>query len=80
MADIVEMIRRDIEDDISIKPSGLTVEMERKGVLVKHDIVRVSGRVSGEQEREKIRRIVDHHAGDTYRVEFSVAVKQTTDA
>lgn len=80
MTDIVEMIRRDIEDDISIKPSGLTVDMERKGLLVKHDIVRVSGRVSSEQERKKIRRIVDHHAGDSYKVEFDVTVKETTDA
>ncbi len=80
MADIVEMIRRDIEDDITIKPSGLIVDMERKGLLVKHDIVRVSGRVSSDRDRSKIRRIVDHHAGDTYKVDFDVSVKETADA
>lgn len=80
MADIVEMIRRDIEDDISIRPSGLIVDRERKGLLVKHDIVRVSGRVSSEQERTKIRRIVDHHAGETYKVEFDVSVKEAAKA
>jgi len=80
MADIVEMIRRDIEDDISIKPRGLTVDKERKGLLVKHDVVRVAGQVSSDQERRKIRSIVDHHAGETYKVEFDVSVKETADA
>ncbi|MFW6312719.1 MAG: hypothetical protein ACOC2N_02415 [Spirochaetota bacterium] len=80
MADIVEMIRRDIEDDVSIEARGLIVDIDRKGVLVKHDIVRVSGSVSSEQERDKIREIVDHHAGSTYKVDFNVSVKEATGA
>ena len=80
MADIIEMIRRDVEDDVSLKIHGFTVDMETKGFLVKHKTVRVGGRVAHQHDRDKLEGIVNHHIGDSYTVDFNVKVEQPADA
>ena len=80
MSDIAHLISRDIDDDVTLKPHGLIVDLDRKGFLVKQKVLHVGGAVGSKRERDRIRAIVDHHAGDAYRVEFSVAVREHAQA
>ncbi len=80
MADIIEMIRRDVEDDVSLKVRAFTVDMLKKGFLVKRKTIRVSGRVANEHDRDKIAGIVNHHAGDGYDIEIDIRVEEPAEA
>ncbi len=80
MADIIDMIRRDVEDDGSINVRAFTVDLLTKGFLVKRKTIRVAGRVANEHERDKIAGIVNHHAGDGYSLEMNVRVEEPTEA
>ncbi len=80
MADIIEMIRRDVEDDGAIKARAFTVDLLTKGFLVKRRTIRVSGRVANEHERDKIAGIVNHHAGDGYDIEMNVRIEEPAEA
>lgn len=80
MADIIDMIRRDVEDDASLKVRGFLVDTYSKGFLVKRKTIRVSGRVTNQHDRDKIESIVHHHVGDGFDVEMQVQVKEPTKA
>ena len=80
MADIVERIRRDVEEDTMLKVHALTVDTESKGFLSKRHILRIGGTVATEHEREKIKSIVNYHSGDAYQIEFNVKVEETAQA
>ena len=75
MERVVEMILRDIEDDNTINARGVNVEFSGKGVLKKRKTVRLIGSVESEAEREKVRRIAEHHAGDQYQIEDDLTVR-----
>jgi hypothetical protein len=80
MASVEEMIRRDVADDVSLKVHAFTIDAVRKGFIAKRNILRVSGHVTSEHDREKLLGIVNHHVGDAYTVEFNVTVKQPAGA
>jgi hypothetical protein len=80
MADIIDMIRTDVEEDPSLKVRGFLVDLESKGFLVKRKTIRVSGRVTTQRERDKIESIVNHHVGDGYDVEMDVRIEEPTKA
>ena len=75
MADIAEMIRRDVEDDVTIKVHGLIVDAAKKGFLVKKQVLTISGTVANEHERDKIVKIANHHAGKAYDFDIKIQVK-----
>ena len=76
MADITDMIVRDVQDDISLKPHGFTVVLDPKKLFSRHRTIRVTGSVASQHELEQIHHIVDHHAGDTYQVVFEIKVNE----
>lgn len=75
MKTIVELILRDIEDDISINAHRVNVELSGKGFLKAKKSVRLFGSVDSKMDKEKVKRIADHHAGDQYQVLDELAVK-----
>lgn len=80
MADIIDMIRTDVEEDSSIKIRGFLVDMQSKGFLVKRKTIHVSGRVTNQHDRDKIESIVNHHAGDGYDVEMDIRIEEPSKA
>lgn len=76
MADIVERIRRDVEDDVALKVHAFTVDLVSSGFLARRRVLRVSGTVAREHDRDALERIVNYHAGDAYQVELDVAVDE----
>jgi len=72
MSDIIEMIRRDVDDDGLLKVRGFTIDTVKKGFLGTHQKLAVTGTVRSNHDREKLEAIVRHHAGDTYEVDFRV--------
>lgn len=77
MSDIADLIRRDVDDDVTLRPHGFTVDLVKKGFLTKQKTLQVGGTVTTERERDRIRSIVNHHAGDAYRVEFNLSVRES---
>jgi osmotically-inducible protein OsmY len=75
MERVVEMILRDIEDDNTINARGVNVEFSGKGLLKKRKTVRLIGSVHSEAERQKVKSIAEHHAGDQYEVQDELTVK-----
>ncbi len=76
MSDIVSMIMRDIEEDVTLQVSGLAVELQSKGILGRRKCIRLTGTVKSDLEREKIGRIAAHHAGDAYEVVNETTLRQ----
>jgi osmotically-inducible protein OsmY len=75
MERVVEMILRDIEDDSSINGRGVNVELSGQGFLKRRKSVRLIGSVDSEAQRQKIKRIAEHHAGEQYAVIDELSVK-----
>lgn len=75
MADIQNMIMRDIEDDPTITAKGITVEIQSRGFLKKTKTVRLVGSVNTEAEKKKAKQIAVHFAGDNYDVIDDLTVK-----
>lgn len=76
MADIVHMIRRDVEDDGLLKVHGFTVDLEKKGLLRRHQTLVAGGTVHSALERDKLEKIIRHHAGDAYELEMDIKVEE----
>jgi osmotically-inducible protein OsmY len=72
---VVELILRDIEDDNSINAHRVNVELSGKGFLKKKKSVRLFGSVNSKVEKEKVRRIAEHHGGDQYQVLDELTIK-----
>jgi hypothetical protein len=75
MERVIEMIQRDIEDDNSINGRGVRVELSGRGFLKRKKSIRLSGSVDSESQREKVKNIAQHHAGDQYTVVDELSVK-----
>lgn len=75
MKTIVELILRDIEDDVSINANRVNVELSGRGFLKTKKSVRLFGSVDSKMDKEKVKRIADHHAGDQYQVLDELTVK-----
>ena len=80
MKTIAELIMRNIEEDNSINSRGVNVELVSRGVLKRRKSVRLFGTVDSESQRQKVKRIAEHHAGDQYDIidELTVKEPQTT--
>ena len=80
MKTVLELIMRGIEDDSSINARGVKVELVSRGVLKMRKSVRLFGTVDSESQRQKVKRIAEHHTGDQYDVldELTVKESQTT--
>ena len=78
MNDITSMIRRDIEDDVSINSHGVKIEIQSGGLFVRRKKLYLSGTVGSEMEKEKVSRIAEHHAGDAYEVVNDLSVRATS--
>ena len=68
MSDIINTIRRDIEDDFTINASELNLEVEKKGFIPRRKIIHILGAVENETSKSKIEQICTHHAGDNYTI------------
>jgi len=75
METIVELILRDIEDDISINAHRVNVELSGKGFLKTKKSVRLFGSVDSKMDKEKVKRSAEHHAGAQYQVLDELTVK-----
>ncbi len=75
MERVIKMILRDIEDDNSINARGVNVELSGQGLLKRRKSVRLIGSVDSEMQRQKIKRIAVHHAGNQYTVLDELSVK-----
>lgn len=80
MADIVERIRRDVEDDVALKVHAFTVDLVSRGFLSRRRVLRVAGTVEREHDRAALERIVNYHAGDAFEVELDVGVGERAEA
>jgi osmotically-inducible protein OsmY len=77
MSDITSIIRRDIEDDVSINSHGVKIEIKSGGLFGRKKLY-LSGTVGTETEKEKVSRIAEHHAGNAYEVVDDLSVKATS--
>jgi osmotically-inducible protein OsmY len=75
MDKVVELILRDIEDDNSINSRGVNVELSGKGFLKRKKSVRLFGSVDSKMDKEKVKRIAEHHTGDQYQVLDELTIK-----
>ena len=75
MEKVIEMILREIEDDNSINGRGINVELSSRGLLKRRKSVRLVGSVDSEAQRQKVKRIAEHHAGRQYMVLDDLSVK-----
>jgi len=80
MKTVSELIMRYIEEDNSINARGVNVELVSRGFLKRRKSVRLFGTVDSESQRQKVKRIVEHHTGDQYDIldELTVKEPQTT--
>lgn len=78
MERVIEMILREIEDDISINGRGVNVELSGKGVLKRRKAIRLIGSVDSELQKQKVKGIAEHHAGDQFTVLDELSVKAPT--
>ncbi len=75
MSDIINTIRREIEDDFTINASVLNFEVEKKGFIPRRTIIRVLGSVENQNSKSKIEQICTHHAGNNYTVVNDLQVR-----
>lgn len=75
MKDILELIKRDIEDDISINTNGIKIEIKRRSIVKRRKTIHIFGAVPSEREKQLVTRIAEHHAGDRYGVINELVVK-----
>lgn len=80
MADVADMIVRDVQDDASIKVRGLAVEVSSKGLFSRRKTLVVRGTVTNRHDRDRIESIANHHAGDLYTIENQVEVREPAEA
>ena len=80
METVLQLIMRGIEDDNSINARRVKIELVSRGVLKRRKSVRLFGTVDSESQRQKVKRIAEHHAGDQYDIidELTVKEPQTT--
>ena len=74
MDKVIETILRDIEDDNSINGRGVKIETGG-GFLKRRKTIHLSGSVDSEVQRQKVKRIAEHHAGKLYTVLDELSVK-----
>jgi len=75
MERVIEMVLRDIEDDNSINARGVNVELSGQGFLKRRKSIHLIGSVDSEMQRQKVKRIAEHHAGDQYAVLDELSIK-----
>lgn len=76
MADVSDMIVRDVGDDVSIAVSGLAVEVAKKGLFSRRKNLVLKGIVKEPRDREKIAQIALHHAGDLFDIDNQIEVRE----
>lgn len=75
MSDPIGVIRRDIDEDLSLRGSDINIEIKKKGVLSRRKYLHVSGSVDKEVSKSKILEIVGYHAGDNFTVVDELTLK-----
>ena len=75
MSDPVGVIRRDIDEDISLRGADISIEIKKKGVFSRRKYIRVYGTVDKEVAKSKILEIVGYHAGDNFTVVDELTLK-----
>jgi hypothetical protein len=68
MEDLLELIKRDIEDDISINTNGIKIEIKRRSIVKRRKTIHIFGSVPSEREKKLVTSIAEHHGGDRYSV------------
>lgn len=72
---LIDLIKRNIEDDNSIKVTGIKIDISGKSLLGKKKQIRFSGKIDSEMSKKNVTRIAEHHAGNRYEVINELAVK-----
>jgi hypothetical protein len=80
MADVAEMITRDVQDDAAIRVKGLVVEVVKKGLFSRRKSLVIRGTVTNRHDKDKIESIANHHAGDMYNIDNQIQVKEPAEA
>jgi osmotically-inducible protein OsmY len=75
MADVVGMVMREIEDDVTIASKDISVQIESKGILKRKKTLKLNGSVGSEAEKRKAGQIAAHHAGQAYEVVNELLVR-----
>jgi len=76
MSDVIDMIRRDIEDDHSIKSHDILLEVKAKGFIRRRKFIRIHGATNSQQSKDKAAQIAQHHAGENFDVINELIVKE----
>ena len=80
MAEVDEMIRREIEGDPTINVKALTVAIRHKGAIPRRHFLHVGGIAQTEHDKNQVERIARHHTGDAYTVISEVTIREREDA
>ena len=76
MSDVIDMIRRDIEDDDSIKSHDILLEAKAKGFIRRRKFIRIHGATNSQLAKDKATQIAQHHAGDNFDIINELIVKE----
>jgi hypothetical protein len=76
MSDVIDMIRRDIQDDASIKSHDILLETKAKGLVRRRKFIRIHGATDSQLAKDKVTRIAEHHAGDNFDIVNELIVKE----
>ncbi len=75
MSDVINTIRRDVDDDSSIHANGINIQVETKGFLPRRKFIHITGAVERESDKNKVMQIVNHHAGDNFNIVNDLMIK-----
>jgi hypothetical protein len=75
MSDVINTIRRDVDDDSSIHANGINIQVETKGFFPRRKFIHITGSVDKESDKNKVMQIVNHHAGDNFNVVNDLMIK-----
>ncbi len=75
MADITKAIMADIESDATINITDICLDESAKGFFKKRRTLSVHGKVKSVDQKDRIMKLVEKHAGDAYAIVDKLSVK-----
>jgi len=75
MPDITQTIMAEIEADPAIKATDIGLDIESRGLLKKKKFLHVRGAVHSQDQVDRVEKIVQRHAGDSYEVVNHLLIK-----
>jgi hypothetical protein len=75
MSDVTDAIMKEVEADPLITATGILLDFESKGLFKKTKTLHIRGSVHSLDQKGRMIKIAQRHAGDTYEVVDHLVVK-----